>query len=54
MKNLFCTFFNFQFHILHHHVSQNKIKIEKLKILINDENADLSFFLRNIHNDHDY
>ena len=54
MKNFFCVFFNFWFHILHHHVDQNKIKTEKLKILTNNDDADLLFFLKNTHNNHDY
>ena len=54
VKNFFCTFFNFQFYILHCYVSQNKIKTEKLKILTNDDNADLLFFLKNTHDNHNY
>ena len=54
MKKFFCVFFNLQFHILYCHIDQDKIKAEKLKILINDNDADLLFFLKNTHNNHNY
>ena len=47
-------FFSFQFHILHCHVNQDKTKAEKLKILINNDDADLLFFLKNTYDNHDY
>ena len=54
VKNFLCTFFSFWFHILYCCVDQDKTKAEKLKILINDDDADLLSFLKNTHDNHDY